>query len=335
MLQDANCTRGFVLNRVLVMMPAAVLLLAGVMFMTSCAGGGGVFGGGGGAETRRVNQGYLAASGNEADGAAVGDAAASDFEQIQSAIMGGGEGAASAELDEYAGMLDSHLTDLGGDGAVEERESAILVANGNERLEKRVEVEPARPRVNWAAVGDDGQKTLADREELIGSAKNPQRTRAARGGGGADTAMGVLEADGGTDVGGGNGAVVTPSKKAFSMDEMVVMLSGQLHRSAAYSGAPLREYIVDAAMLAWDPTRKIDPAELYNLNERERELLGDLQAFFIEMGTQLRETRDPETILDAVNKLARGLGTAGGLEIPIFRLCLSIVITTNSNTKQL
>ncbi len=307
MLQDADCAIRFS-TQLFFLKPFGSLVLASGLLLSACVGTGGE------SETRIVDQAYLSASTEPASGS--GDEAESPFEQIQREMFAGDESdnngsePAVVSLEDFDAMLENYGEDLA-KGTLEDAGEADVTTNRSAVLE----TEAVRPRVFWQAVqepnGEGGPVTPADRVSLIGSAKDPSRIHE------TDRKPGIEKIEG-ADADPGRAEVTgrERSAKAFSLDEMVVMLSGQLHRNAAYSNVPLREYIVDASMLALDPERRIDPKELYNLNERERELLADLQEFFMEVGKQLRETRDPETIIEAVNKLARGLGTVyreGGL----------------------
>ena len=83
------------------------------------------------------------------------------------------------------------------------------------------------------------------------------------------------------------------SLKTDRLRQLVVDLSGELYRRAAYSEMPLRELLLIAATTMVTPDRPLSPEALPGLTDRERELLGRMQAYYMALGQELAESGDP------------------------------------------
>lgn len=103
--------------------------------------------------------------------------------------------------------------------------------------------------------------------------------------------------------------------------ELMVSLSSQLYRDAAYADSPLPQYLLIASMSMVAPERALNPDALPDLNEREREILRAYQSFFSEVGTQLRATGDTELLVDAIDQLRTAVKEEPSLTIPKATLC--------------
>ncbi len=106
--------------------------------------------------------------------------------------------------------------------------------------------------------------------------------------------------------------------------QLVVDLSRELCRQAAYSDVPVRQLLLVAATTLLDPKRAIDPATQPGLTDREREILAKVQAFFARVGTELAESGDPETVVAAVAALHKALATEPQLHIARTALCTRV-----------
>ncbi len=106
--------------------------------------------------------------------------------------------------------------------------------------------------------------------------------------------------------------------------QLIVELSGELYRQAAYSDMPLRELLLIAATTLITPDRELAPQALPGLTDRERELLALVQTFFAGLGRQLDSTGDPETVVEAVSELHRSLADDPQLQLPVAALCTQV-----------
>ena len=88
------------------------------------------------------------------------------------------------------------------------------------------------------------------------------------------------------------------------LEQLIVDLSRELYASGAYSDTPLRELTVIASMTMINPDRRLDPQAIPDLTENEKQVLGQLQNFFGELGMTLEKNEELES---AVAKAAGGL----------------------------
>lgn len=110
------------------------------------------------------------------------------------------------------------------------------------------------------------------------------------------------------------------------LQSLMVDLSRELYADGAYSETPLKQLMVIAAMGMVDPQRKLDPQAIPDLTEKERDLLGKLQAFFGEIGQGLDGKSDSEqSIVEAVNKLHDSLVKQPQLRLPAAALCSGVM----------
>ena len=339
MMQDAP--RSFQLtNNIFTTCAAIAVSTATLTLLISCNGQH---------ATRRVSQPYLADTTGPTDPSPDTAKPNDDFDTIKQNLLGSDNNLSqenpvndfSAALDDYlanpkAGKSNNNPDTLSNQPATQDQKlkpSNKTLATNITKPDLNKNQSKANPVVQWESPTrqpKSGNATPADRKENIGSARdslNPNNSTAT----GSDTRPVKNAADSNpTDHSAIKEAAPADDDspidkiKSFSRDELLVLLSAKLRRDAAYSSVPLREYLLDAATLMLDPSRRVSPDDLYDLNDRERKLLSQMQGFFIEIGKQLETTRDPETIVDAVNKLARGLGSDDRLEIPSFKLCTSV-----------
>lgn len=107
--------------------------------------------------------------------------------------------------------------------------------------------------------------------------------------------------------------------------QLVVDLSRELYASGAYSDAPLRELAVIASMTMIKPDRKLDPQAIPDLTENEKQLLGQLQNFFTELGTTLEKNQELDTaVASAAGSLRDSLVKTPQLSLPKAVLCTRV-----------
>ncbi len=107
--------------------------------------------------------------------------------------------------------------------------------------------------------------------------------------------------------------------------ELVVDLSKELYRDAAYADMPLRELMLIAATSLVSPDRALQPDAIPGLTPRERELLAAFQAFFVGLGHQLDGSRPADEVLDeSLDNLRRMLRTEPDLTIENIALCTRV-----------
>jgi len=310
------------------------LLLATSVVLISCNGQ---------RATRRVTQPYLADTTTNPSETPDNSTTTQESPQTKNESTDKPDLTASNDLvDDFSAALDDYLNDP--NAAKSKTTSQQINKNENtpansptsitNQTKPIVTADPNPPIVQWETPSQQpnaSSATPADRQENIGSAKDPLRKSVTT----MNEVTPVKANPSNTNHESANqSSEQTTSQKpnptsadtikSFSRDELLVLLSAKLRREAAYSSVPLREYLLDAATLMLDPSRRISTSDMYDLNTRERKLLDSMQGFFIEIGKQLETTRDPETIIDAVNKLARGLGSDDRIEIPNFKLCTAV-----------
>jgi hypothetical protein len=120
----------------------------------------------------------------------------------------------------------------------------------------------------------------------------------------------------------------SPAQPALAPDRLrtlMVDLSRELYATGAYSDSPLRELMMIAAMSMVDPQRQLDPNAIPDLTAKERELLGNLQTFFAQLGGALDGRSDTEqAIVDAVASLRQTLVKTPVLGLPTAALCTRV-----------
>lgn len=105
---------------------------------------------------------------------------------------------------------------------------------------------------------------------------------------------------------------------------LLVELSRELYLLAGDSDMPLIELLAIAATTMVSPDRELSPEALPGLTDRERELLGIMQDFFIRVAAELDETGDPEALVTAVAELQRALTREPRLQLDSALLCRSV-----------
>ncbi len=120
--------------------------------------------------------------------------------------------------------------------------------------------------------------------------------------------------------------VVEPADTAGEdrLRQLVVELSAELYRQAAYRDMPLPELLLIAATTMVSPDRALAPDAIPGLTDRERELILKMQTFFAQLGQDLVKTQDPEAIVAAVNALYSGLADEPQLRLPHVALCTEV-----------
>ncbi len=103
--------------------------------------------------------------------------------------------------------------------------------------------------------------------------------------------------------------------------QLIVQLSRELYRKAAYSDEPLRDLLLIAATSMLDPDRALATEAIGVLTQREREILEGMQAFFSDLGSQLQATGDPEVVVFAADALGRSLASHPQLSVATAALC--------------
>jgi len=110
------------------------------------------------------------------------------------------------------------------------------------------------------------------------------------------------------------------------MQELLVGLSAELYMRASDADQPLRELIMISATSMVDPSRQLANIDaLPGLTEREREMLGAFQNFFLELGKQLDGSKEADSaITSALRELQSTLSKAPALKVPAAALCTSV-----------
>jgi len=107
--------------------------------------------------------------------------------------------------------------------------------------------------------------------------------------------------------------------------ELIIELSKGLYREASYSDMPLRELLLIAASTMVTPDRALQPDAIPALTARERELLGEFQAFFTHIGQQLDGSRTADDVLlHALDELRAALSTQPQLYVETLALCTRV-----------
>lgn len=115
-----------------------------------------------------------------------------------------------------------------------------------------------------------------------------------------------------------------PSPPSLGVRELVVLLSQQLLRDAAYSPAPLREHLVLSTLAMLDPERKLDVSTLHDLTDDEREILDPFQEYFSSLGSAVTDLPDAKTLAGMARALSEKLEGRKDLRITAFELCLEV-----------
>lgn len=109
------------------------------------------------------------------------------------------------------------------------------------------------------------------------------------------------------------------------LKQQMVDLSRDLHANAAYSETPLKELLVISAMTLVDPERKLNPEAMPDLTEKERELLGKMQAFFTDLSASLSDVADaPTAVAAAAGTLRDSLVQKPELRLPTMAFCTRV-----------
>lgn len=118
----------------------------------------------------------------------------------------------------------------------------------------------------------------------------------------------------------------SPSLEPDRLKTLMVDLSRELYATGSYSSTPLRELLAIAAMSLIDPQRRLDPNAIPDLTEKERELLGKLQAFFAELGESIAGGKQDseKAIIEAVARLREGLVKPPSLRLATAALCTRV-----------
>ncbi len=117
----------------------------------------------------------------------------------------------------------------------------------------------------------------------------------------------------------------TASPPVLRLADLITPLKSQLAMQAADSASPLREHLLAAALLLLDGQRRIDPATLYDLTDREREVLAVYQEHFARLGESLRAGGGADAVIRDTQETATNLAAGQRLRITDFRLCRRVV----------
>ncbi len=129
-------------------------------------------------------------------------------------------------------------------------------------------------------------------------------------------------ADSATPDNAGTAAAVPP---VMRLTDLITPFKGQLAMQAADSPAPLREHLIAASLLLLDGQKRIDPETLYDLTDREREVLKAYQDHFVRLGAALAGGGGAEGAAKDAVDLAAALNAENALRIADFRLCKRIM----------
>ena len=115
-----------------------------------------------------------------------------------------------------------------------------------------------------------------------------------------------------------------PDADPETLRRLVVELSAELYRRAAYSDMPLRELLLIAATTMVTPDRALIPDALPGLTQREREIVALMQDFFRRLGQELQSVGDPEVLVSGIVELAAALQKQSRLVLPKVSLCTRV-----------
>lgn len=122
-----------------------------------------------------------------------------------------------------------------------------------------------------------------------------------------------------------NEPVAEDSAEDRRIRQLLVELSRALYRESTYDDMPLRQLLMISATTMVSPDRALQVDALNSLTDRERELLGAFQDFFISVGKDLDGSRAAEPVLtEAVERLQRAIVRQPQLQIPTFALCTQV-----------
>jgi hypothetical protein len=124
---------------------------------------------------------------------------------------------------------------------------------------------------------------------------------------------------------GGADAVTQPDPNGSDrLNQLIVDLSSELYRRGAYSDMPLRELLLIAATTMVTPDRALATDALPGVTQREREILGQWQAFCARIGPRLAETGDPEILVAEIEALHQALVREPPLVVAQAALCTRV-----------
>ncbi|TVQ53583.1 MAG: hypothetical protein EA377_07685 [Phycisphaerales bacterium] len=244
---------------------------------------------------------------------------------------------AEASDDALSSPSDSSAGSSSGLAELAQRDvEAFLNQRGDRRSSQRDEpAEPAEP-----AQHEPVREARADRPEIIWNDRNapstrPDRRTAQRPSEREATPPALARAEDELEDVSDPPLDKTPSQEdgpeaADALDQdrvrqLVVDLSKELYRDAAYADMPLRELMLIAATSLVSPDRALQPEAIPGLTARERELLGAFQAFFVDLGHQLDGSRAADEVLDeSLENLRRMLRTEPDLTIENVALCTRV-----------
>ncbi len=107
--------------------------------------------------------------------------------------------------------------------------------------------------------------------------------------------------------------------------DLITPFKSQLAMQAADSPSPLREHLITASLLMLEGQKRIDPETLYDLTDREREVLKAYQDHFVRLGGALAAGGGAEAVVKDAADLVAGLNAEKALRIGDFRLCKRIM----------
>lgn len=170
-----------------------------------------------------------------------------------------------------------------------------------------------RPQVIWQPVVHNA------------STDEPTYTGPANDATAADGTHSVTPPADATSIAADAGGTSSAAPPVLRLADLITPLKSQLAMQAADSASPLREHLLTAALLLLDGQRRVDPATLYDLTDREREVLSQYQDHFARLGESLRTGGGADAVIRDTQETATSLAAGQRLRITDFRLCRRIV----------
>lgn len=115
------------------------------------------------------------------------------------------------------------------------------------------------------------------------------------------------------------------SPPVLNLTDLIPSFKSQLAMQAADSSSPLREHLVAASLLMLDDQRRVDPQALFDLTDREQDLLAAYQDLFSRIGEALRTGGGVDAVVKETQQAGSALTADAALRITDFRLCSRVV----------
>lgn len=113
---------------------------------------------------------------------------------------------------------------------------------------------------------------------------------------------------------------------SITTSELLVMLMSRLSRERAFADNNRMRYdLAMSALSLVDPTRQINPANLYDLSPQERDIVSAYQQHFLDLDSQLGSMSDPQALALTARQLADSLQPQETLRLSDLHLCTAVM----------